>query len=317
LPDREKDWSLVTGYRADLAREARQWDEAERIERARVDWNRRRAAAASGVRFLPGNSRKPEAYAALQNLDVARRNDVRSLAISLERLGSIQRWRQQPDCVASYDEALALAEAINDRIEAAICAFNLGDAYCGIYVPTIRDLAQAERWYRRSLGLYHEEERHDRAKCLNQLGAVNYARFVDSLKAKETEAEWRVHFSAASQSCQQALVLLPPDAVDSLAVTHQQLGMIYGIAGDIDRALYHLRETIRLDEASHNVYGASQARLNVAVFLSVANRKSDARSYGRAALRGFETYGDSAAADIAKTQQLLAKVEQAIHKQGK
>src|SRR5208283_1953881 len=42
-PGREEDWSLVTEYRVRLARELRDWARAERLQRLRVDWDRRRA----------------------------------------------------------------------------------------------------------------------------------------------------------------------------------------------------------------------------------------------------------------------------------
>ena len=38
LPGREEQWSLVTEYRVRLAQEARQWDEAERLQRLQVEW---------------------------------------------------------------------------------------------------------------------------------------------------------------------------------------------------------------------------------------------------------------------------------------
>ena len=71
---------------------------------------------------------------------------------SLHELGEIQRERQEPGCIASYEEALDLAEQIGERAGAATCAFNLGTAYKDI--PAIRDLDQAEHWYRRSLELH-------------------------------------------------------------------------------------------------------------------------------------------------------------------
>lgn len=40
-----------------------------------------------------------------------------------------------------------------------------------------------------------------------------------------------------------------------------------------------------------------------------AGRCSDAAEYARAALRNFETYCQAAAAEIQKTQQLLAEIE--------
>jgi hypothetical protein len=44
LPGREEQWGMITEYRVRLAREARQWADAERLQRARVEWGRRRAA---------------------------------------------------------------------------------------------------------------------------------------------------------------------------------------------------------------------------------------------------------------------------------
>ena len=46
LPGREEQWSLVTEYRVGLAGEERNWAEAARLQRARVDWNRQRAEPA-------------------------------------------------------------------------------------------------------------------------------------------------------------------------------------------------------------------------------------------------------------------------------
>ncbi len=47
------------------------------------------------------------------------------------------------------------------------------------------------------------------------------------------------HLNAAVDYYQQALALLPPDAVNDLAVTHNQLGGIYTTIGDLERALNH------------------------------------------------------------------------------
>jgi hypothetical protein len=129
LPGKEMEWSLVAGYRVRLARDFRRWDEAERIQRVCVDWCRRCAEAASGISFQSGSPHRREAYATLQNLDGVHRNAVRSLAVSLEQLGKIQRERHQPDCAASFEDALAIAEAINDRAEAAICSLDLGHVF--------------------------------------------------------------------------------------------------------------------------------------------------------------------------------------------
>lgn len=331
LPGQEERWSLVTEYRVRLACESRHWDEAERLQRLRVDWDRRRAdevIVRSGGSLPPespgtatSEERRLEAtappflarlQAVADKLGAADRNKIRTLAASLHELGDIQRERQQRDCVAAYEEALAMAEAIDDRAVAATCAFNLGRAYGGFSIPHNRDLAKAEQWYRRSLKLYHDHERHDRAQCLMQLGLVAFARFQESREAGDPETELQRHVNEAVQSYQQALELLPENAVNDLAVVHNQLGAIYGDIGDFDRALSHYRDAIRYTEATGNQFQAGQIRCNVAIALLRAGRLSDARQYALAALRDFQSFGDRAEDRIAKTERLLAHIEQAI-----
>ncbi len=77
LPGREEDWVFVTGYRVGLAHEARQWAEAERLTRITVEWARRRAATALCA---------PRA-----DLEDSGRNAIRTLGVSLQALGQIQR----------------------------------------------------------------------------------------------------------------------------------------------------------------------------------------------------------------------------------
>ncbi len=300
LPGLEEHWSLVTDYRVRLARESRQWVEAVRLQRVWVDWNRRRAA--------PALELAPEA------LDEAKRNGIRTLAVSLEGLGNIQRELEQAGCLGSYQEALSLAERIGDRTEAGICAFNLGRAYTGVLA--IRDLTQAEDWYRRSLQLRDEYDRFGRSHCYHQLGLVALERFREARTGAEPEAELFRHINAALQSYEEALGLTPPDAVDSLAATHSQLGTIYAEVHDTDRALPHFRESIRLQETQADLYGAGTSRGNVALLLARSGRLEDAREYAVAALRNYETYGEGAAQKIQKTQELIGQIDQAIAKGG-
>ena len=191
--------------------------------------------------------------------------------------------------------------------------FNLGHAYKDI--PALRDLAQAERWYRRALELHEERDRLNRSKGLSQLGLVAYERFNEARKVKKPEAELLKQLNIAVQFYQQALEITPPNAVDSLAVKHNALGVIYDEgAGDLDRALPHYREAIRYEEMQGNLYGAAQTRCNVALALAQAGRLMDAREYALAALRNFETFGDRAAEEIEKTRGLVAQIEEEIKK---
>ena len=295
LPGGEEAWSLVTEYRVRLASEARRWAEAERLQRALVDWDRQRAAADLAV--LP------------KSLDGAQRDVIHNLAVSLDLLGNILREQNKPDCVTAYEEAISLCRRIGDKPEEAICTFNLGTAYK--VIPALRDLAQTERWYRRSLELRDERYQHGQAQCLSSLGLVAHARFREARAAKQPEEELLQHFSAALSFYLLALNMLPSNAVNDLAVTHNQLGNIYSDVGDLDRALSHYRESIRYKEAASNLYGAAITCRNAAAALFMADRFADALEYAKTALCNFETYGEGAAEMLQMTQELIAQIEQA------
>ncbi|MHC4620438.1 MAG: tetratricopeptide repeat protein [Planctomycetota bacterium] len=296
LPGREDHWSIVTYYRVRLAEGELQWLEAERLQRIRVEWDRERAVAALEKRT--------------EALDRVERNLIRTLGTSLHGLGQIQRGRGEAVCVESYKEALELAEGICEQAGTAICAFNLGHAYVGI--GDIRDLDKAEEWYRRSLELRDEGDRLGKAHCLAELGSVAYERFDEARDAGRSKEEVLRHLNEALRQYQRALEMLPADAVDGLAVVQMQLGNIYGDAGDVNRALEHYREAIRYREMQGNLYGAGQTRYNVALDLYDAGRFTDALEYARAALRNFESYGEGAAADIAKTKKRIGQIEKGL-----
>ena len=298
LPGREEQWSLVTQYHVRLVEEAWQWAEAERLHHARVDWNRQRA--------VPALAAPPE------KLDDAPRNAIRTLAASLHDLGQIQREQNKPDCVAAYEEAAQMLQHIGDRPAEAVAAFSLGHAYKDI--PALHDLDKAERLYRRSLELFDERDRKGRGGCLAQLGLVAYERFKEARAANQPTSQLVDLLNSAADFYHQALDLLPPNAVDDLAVAHAVLGNIYGDAGNLDTSLHHARESIRYYEQSGDVYWAASIRHNVAITLANAGHFEDALDYAQAALCNFSTFGDRAADMIQKTQQLIAQIEQARRK---
>ncbi len=182
LSEREDQWGQVTEYRVRLAREERDWAEAERLQRPRVEWNRGRAA---GLLDRPA-----------EGLDGSERNRVRTLAASLHELGEIRREQEDHACILAYEESLELSERIGETVGVANCAHSLGNVYWGVAgfgVPPLRDMRSADYWYRRALELRPEGDRVGQAKCFSQLGAVAWTQAGEALAADDAlEAETQV-----------------------------------------------------------------------------------------------------------------------------
>ena len=296
----EYNWSLVTGYRVRIAREMRQWAEAMRLQSVCVELDRRLAADAL--------TKSPEELGGYE------RSLVRTLAVSLEGLGHIQREQGQAECVELYEESLRLLERIGEKAGASNVAANLGNAYWEL--AEIRDLDQADRWLRRSLELRDERDLPGQGKCWASLGHVTSERFEEARAARKPPEDLLRHLNDAHQSYQKALKLIPPNSVHDLATVHNALGNVYRYADDIGQALVHYRDAIRYCEIMGELYLAGMYRYNVALTLEVAGRFSDALDYAEAALRNYETYGESAAADIQDTRELIAKIEQDMESRG-
>ena len=294
LPDREDVWSLVTAYRVRLAMESREREQAERLQKANVDRLRRQA--------------KPFLSKPSHLLEDVERNTVRTLAASLHELGEIQCARREGSCIANFEEVLRLLVPIGEQAAAATCAFSLGHAYKDL--PSLRDLDTAERWYRKSLGLWSESDRLARGRCAGALGSLAYERFKHARAAARPEAELREHIKAALVLYHQALDLIPANAVNDLTVTHNALGVLDAMGGQLDRALIHFRQAIALQETADDRFSAAQTRRNVAIFMLGAGRLNDALDYAHGALKSFEHYGDRAAPQLAETRKLIAQIEQ-------
>ena len=298
LPGREPSYDIVMSYRVRLLMEERKWVVAAKLQGLHVDYQRQHAAP---LLALP-----PE------QLDVRQRNTLRSLGMALHELGEIQREEGAVACVGSSKESYELVLRIGDHAGAASCAFNLGNTY--LTLPVLRDLAQAEGWCRRGLELIPDGDGLTRGKGLGQLGLVAYERFKEAWQAREPEVVLVKHLNAALRAYQEALHMFPPDAVNELGTTHNQLGIIYKNAGQIEQAVAHYREAIRYDEQAGNLYGAAQTRYNVATAYMEAGRFADALLFAQAAHRNFVQFGPAAANEAARAQELIAWIEEAMRK---
>jgi len=295
-PGREVQYDFVMHYRVLLLREEQQWAAAVRLQGLRTDYNRQQAA--------PLLTQPPA------QLNAGERNTLRSLAASLQELGQIRREQGAADCVASYRESYDLSLRIGAQAVAATCAFNLGHAYKDL--PALRDLTQAEGWYRRSLELRVEQDHLARGKTLGQLGYVSWERFREARQAGQPEAVLLEYLNAALNYYRQQIDLSPPDAVDSLAVAHNHLGAIYYAAGQTEPAIAHYHETIRYFEAMDDLYRAAGTRYNTAIAYAQAGRLDDALLFAQAALQNFEQFGPAVADQVARARELVAKYERAM-----
>jgi tetratricopeptide (TPR) repeat protein len=164
LPGRENHWNIITAYRVRLAMAARDWPAATRLQNLRIAWDRDRAAAALAV---PASE-----------LTTGQRYRIRTLASALQHLGDIMRFQEDPGCLPHYQEAITLAQRIQDTAAERGFAISLGNAY--LDVPGLRDLDQAERWHQCGLDLTPEHDRVGRARSLGSLGGVALERFEEA-----------------------------------------------------------------------------------------------------------------------------------------
>ena len=299
-PGLEDAWSLAMEYDAGIAMEDRDWDRAATILRRDIDWRRTTTAGA----WAKADAERTG----------AERNALRSLAASLHQLGEMLTKSGSPDCVLALKEAIDLAAAIGDRRGEAICAFNLGHAF--LNVATIRNLGTAEHWYRTSLALLADDDRAGRGRCYAQLGRVALDRFDDG-RAAGADAETLLgHLNAALRAYRESLDAFGADDLASLAVTHNQLGVVFRRGGAVDQALAHYRQSIAFEEQAQNPFGAAQTRLNIGLMLLGADRLSEARAYAVAARDQLRQLGPGAAELLQDTENLLADIDAATAAQG-
>ena len=281
LPGREDQWSLITGYRVQLAMAARDWPAATRLQHTRITWARDRAATALAA---PGGQLTPR-----------QRNQIRNLAVSLEHLGHILRGQDDPGCLPYYQEALSLYQRISARSEEANLALTLGNAY--LDVPGLRDLDQAEHWYQHSLTHRTDSDTLGRAKTLGSLGSVAYERFDEARDAGEPGPVLLAHLNTALAGYQRALAMASRRRPEDLAARTTSSASSTAQAGDTRQALRHYQQSIAHEEARGDTYGAGQTRYNIALLLAGDGRRADALLYARAALSDFEKVGPGAAQD--------------------
>lgn len=293
IPGREEQWPLMAQFRVRLAQSERKYAKALRIQTTLVEFRRQRAG--------PFLEFEPSAWNASQ------RNDIRSLESSLGDLADIQRHLSSSDCIKSYRECLSLSERIGEARTAAIRGYNLGLAYKDI--AEVKDLDEAARSFKHALRLCGQEDRMGRSKCMGGLGSVALSRYDEAVKLGRPPGEINVLLQQSLTLYLESLDLTPADAISDLAVSHHQLGNTYQHLREFREAKAHYDMSIRYQETQGNVFGAGEARRNVAIMFANTGQFTNALLYAEAALRNFETYGEHATENIEKTKGLIAYTE--------
>lgn len=307
IPGREERYSLVMGYRVDLAQNVeRDLPTAAAYQEKSVAWDRRQAAPALA---LPVDA----------PLDAVSRHHIRTLAVSLAALGHILREQGSPDCLPQYQDAIQHYQRIGDTATEAITHFNLGHAY--MQLPAIRDLDAAEAAYRRSLALRESGDALGRSRCIKQIGMVHHERFNDARRRGEPAARVLPHAQAAEQHYRQALALCPPTAIADLGPMHNQLGVLYAEVGQTEPAREHFEKTAQYYEQTGDRYHAGVVRRNMGLMYYDAAEREPARrgdllrralAYAQASRRDFQHYQGRAAAEEADAQRLIDIITQAL-----
>jgi tetratricopeptide (TPR) repeat protein len=289
----------VIDYQVRIAFEGRQWDTAERLQSARVSHSRSRAAEALS--------------SPVEQLDSELTGRIKSLAVALGELALIQREQGKRECFAGFDEARRLLQHIGDGVGEAVHCLNLGVAYLTLERPP--NLKEAESCFQRGLQLTPDRDGLGRSKFLSELGFIEQERMNLAIE-KQNASESVKHLTNAIRLYEDALELMPEDAVASLAIKHQALGDLYRRANLIDRSIEHTRDAIRYHERDGNRYGVAATNVNMALSLYEAGRLLDAKEYAEAGLSIFESYGPQAAHLISHTRRVLDLIEETLQQQG-
>jgi len=290
---REMDWNVVIDYRVKMAIKSRQWVEAMRLEKKDVERQRLKVGS---VLAVDQNTINEDAMVAIRNY-----------VVSIGDLAGIQYKMGDVECIQSYEEAIEKSEMYGFWSMAAGYSMNLGNAY--VFITEIRALHKAEHFFKRGLDLTPKSDVLGRSRCLANLGNVALERYLETLRAGKPECE---HLWGARKYYQLALDILPPNAVEELALTHNRLGCVYEYSGMFNESLRHHQESIRYSDKLDDLYLAATRRRDVAILLRDAGQLSDALEYARSAREKFEAHGPVGAERVRQTQNLIVELENAL-----
>jgi hypothetical protein len=119
----------------------------------------------------------------------AQRKRLHDLAIATGRLADVLREKEEPECIAVNEQALAIYKLIEDRPGMAIRHLNLGHCYKNL--EAIRDLTNSQEHYQMAFDNYPENDSLARAQCLAQISMICVDRLEAQAKGNRSLASLR------------------------------------------------------------------------------------------------------------------------------
>jgi tetratricopeptide (TPR) repeat protein len=273
---KERFWSFILDHRLRIAMEDGDLDQAENI--ARLIKNYEEGQTREIVR---------QAGHLYSNVERKRLND---LAIAIGRLADVLRQQDNSECVALNEEALAIYKLIQEKPGIAIRHLNLGHCYKNI--EAIRDLQKSEQNYQDAYSSYPETDRLARAQCLAQISMIWIERVEEEAERGPVTADLEPQLNAAVAQYEQALRMLPPDALGEIANLHNHLGNALGIdPSRHEDALQHYRTSCQYAITVGQYYEAATVRGNFAQLLSRMGRRDEAVAAAQQALAELRAIG--------------------------
>jgi hypothetical protein len=242
--------------------------------------------------------------------NAARVNELGRLLLGslLCALGNAQRARGKIDCVATYEEAYALARDSDSTHLQQMLSLNLSRAYAEVTKPP--DLVKAETFASRSLELCAISDNRARAACMIQLGQVYWQRLHQAAESDRSREDVIHYAQEFASSCWAALSLLPPDAVEQRAAVLARMGNAFGFVGDLKESRQYFQESIQLYSDAGRLYEAAKVRGRAALNFRRHGAYQDALAYAEAALSDFRQLGKDD--DIAIATRVVAEIKEAI-----
>ena len=285
-PDLEPDFLVLIEFLTRVARRARNWELAEQLLRSSLQVSERRAEAA---RATPAASR-----------DL---NRIRSLGVDYNHLGIVLESQHKPECVEYFEKALAIFGEIEDSPLIARTAGNLANVY--LLTPARRNLDLSEKWLLKAIQHYRDDLL-GRTKCLGQLAQVKYLQLINSLADGTDSGISKRIWREAAELLNEVFRLIPDEAIRELSVIHELAARLYVVVGEIDRAMSHCQQAIRMDEQLGQPFLAGATRIYTAEILAQAGRFEDAALFAERAIEDFQRVG--ALDRITAAQRLLDKI---------